>query len=321
MIGAVSFFQNPGHPMKLWPALAEKSRALGLGGGETVFYYDSEAIIAGDGQPRTVAGKPAIVLIHGLGDEADSWRHLIAPLGAAGFRVIALDLPGFGRSAVRGLINLRRHTRAVLALLNFTGAADRENPAILAGSSMGALVAEAAAFKRPDLIRALILIDGCFPMSGKADKNLFLLGLPFIGKKWYRSFRQNHDRAWRSLAPYYHRIEELPEEDRQFLRERVIARVESPDQERAYFASLRSLNRVRLCRKAWFSRRVKKFPGKILLIWGAEDRTLKPGSGEIIRALRPDAAYAEIPGTGHLPQQEDPAGTAAAILAFLETAF
>jgi pimeloyl-ACP methyl ester carboxylesterase len=321
MIGYINFFQNPGHPMKLWPALAEKSRVLNLQGGETVFYYDSEAIIAGDGQPRAVSGKPAIILIHGLGDEADSWRRLIAPLSAAGFRVIAPDLPGFGRSTARGRISVERHARAVLALLDSAGTADRENPAILAGSSMGALVAEAAAFKRPDLTRALILMGGCFPMSGKVNKNLLLLGLPFIGKKWYRSFRQNHDEAWQSLAPYYHKLEDLPEEDRQFLRERVIARVESPDQERAYFASLGSLNRMSLFRKAWFSRRIKNFPGKILLLWGAEDRVLKPGTEGIIRSLRPDAAYAEIPGAGHLPQQEKPAETAAAILGFIKTGF
>jgi pimeloyl-ACP methyl ester carboxylesterase len=314
----ISFFQNPGHPMKPWPALAEKSRVLDLRQGGTIFYYDSEAIIAGDGQPRAVSGKPSIILIHGLGDEADSWRRLIAPLSAAGFRVIAPDLPGFGRSVARGRINIGKHVRAVVSLLNTAGTADRENPAILAGSSMGAIVAEAAAFKRQDLTRALILIDGCFPMPGRVNKNLLLLGLPFVGKKWYRSFRQNHEGAWLSLGPYYHKLEDLPEEDRLFLRERVIARVESPAQEQAYFASLGSLNRMSLFRKAWGARRIKNFPGKILLLWGAEDQVLKPGTEKIIRALRPNAAYVEIPGAGHLPHQEKPAETAAAILDFLQ---
>jgi pimeloyl-ACP methyl ester carboxylesterase len=303
--------------MKLWPALAEKSRVLELHRGETIFYYDSEAIIAGDGQPRVVAGKPSLVLVHGLGDEADSWRRVFAPLSAAGFRVIAPDLPGFGRSIARGGITVARHAGAVLTLITAANAADRENPAVLAGSSMGALIAEAAAFKRPDLIRALILLDGCFPMPGGVSKKLLLL--PLTGKKWYRSFRQNHEGAWRSLAPYYHKLEALPEEDRQFLRERVIARVESPAQERAYFASLRSLTLMNLFQKAPFSRRIKNFPGKICLLWGMEDRVLNPGIAAAIRALRPNAAYGEIPGAGHLPHQEKPAETAAAILDFLKT--
>jgi pimeloyl-ACP methyl ester carboxylesterase len=319
MTDRIHFFQNGDHPMKQWPSLAEKSRVLDLPRGETLFYYDSEAIVAGDGLPRAALGKPVIVLIHGLGDEADSWRHLVDPLSAAGFRVIAPDLPGFGRSIVKGRVTIDRHADAVLELMEAAGAADRDNPAVLAGSSLGALIAESAAFKRPDMTRALILIDGCFPMSGGVNKNLLLMGLPGIGKKWYRNFRQNHDGAWRSLAPYYHNLEALPEEDRRFLRDRVIARVESPEQERAYFASLRSLNLVRLFWKAGFSYCIRNTPARIFLLWGAEDQMVRPGMAEVIRTLRPDAAYTEIPGAGHLPHQEKPAETAAAILDFLKT--
>lgn len=38
-----------------------------------------------------------LILIHGLQDEADTWRHVFEPL-AQRYRVIAPDLPGFGRS-------------------------------------------------------------------------------------------------------------------------------------------------------------------------------------------------------------------------------
>ena len=40
---------------------------------------------------------PAVVLVHGLGGFAESWRHNIASL-AARATVYAVDLPGFGRS-------------------------------------------------------------------------------------------------------------------------------------------------------------------------------------------------------------------------------
>jgi pimeloyl-ACP methyl ester carboxylesterase len=304
--------------MQPWPPLAEKSRVLRRHRGGTLFYYDSEAVNAGDGQIRALSGKPSIILIHGLGDEADSWRRVFAPLGAGPFRLIAPDLPGFGRSAARGRIHIEGHARAVLELMEASGAADKANPAVLVGNSMGALVAEAAAFRRPDLVKALILMDGCFPMSGGVNKSLLLMGLPFIGKKWYRSFRQNHESARRSLIPYYHDFEALPEEDKQFLRERVIARIESPEQERAWFASLRSLNLTGLFKKARFSRSLKKISARILLLWGAEDRVVPPAAGKAIRALRPNTIHTEIPGAGHLPHQEKPAATAAAILSFLK---
>jgi pimeloyl-ACP methyl ester carboxylesterase len=318
----IAVFQDTHHRMKPWPPLAAQGRVLSLKGGDTLFYYDSESD-AGSEAPVSGGGKkqkekPAVLFIHGLGDDADSWRHVMAPLSAAGFRALALDLPGFGRSVKKGRINANVHAEAVLALLHATGAAAPDNPAVLAGSSMGAVIAEAAAFRRPDLVKTLILMDGCFPESSKADKNILIMGLPFIGKKWYRAFRQDHEGAWRSLYGYYHNLDAMPEADKQFLRERVIARVESDTQERAYFASLRSFNLVSLFGGPGFSYCVKHFPGKIFMIWGEEDRVRTTGTTRAIRFLRPDTAYTVISGAGHLPHQEKPLETAAMILDFLK---
>lgn len=48
---------------------------------------------------REAGEGPALVLVHGLGCSADYWLHNGPPLAAAGFRVVAPDLPGFGRTA------------------------------------------------------------------------------------------------------------------------------------------------------------------------------------------------------------------------------
>src|SRR3954452_133825 len=53
--------------------------------GVPTFLYD-----AGDGPP--------VVLIHGYGDTADGWRRVAPGLIRSGHRVIALDVPPFGRS-------------------------------------------------------------------------------------------------------------------------------------------------------------------------------------------------------------------------------
>jgi pimeloyl-ACP methyl ester carboxylesterase len=137
--------------LKSGPSLAPYGTYLAIPGGE-LFYYDTKTDDA--------TGKPAIVLIHGLGDEADTWRYVFPPLAAAGCRVIALDLPGFGRSIWKGKTSMRGHRDAILRLLTMTGIAGPDHPAILAGSSLGAAVSELAACKRPDLVKALVLIDG-----------------------------------------------------------------------------------------------------------------------------------------------------------------
>jgi pimeloyl-ACP methyl ester carboxylesterase len=303
--------------MKPWPALAGRGRVLSLPGGKLFFYDDNDGMAG----RSTLAEAPSLILIHGLGDEADSWRRLMPSLSGTGRRILAPDLPGFGRSEWKGKIGVKAHAQAVLDLMQDVGAASPSNPAILVGCSMGAIIAQAAAYEHPDLVKELILIDGCFPLSSVADKGMLLMGLPFLGRAWYRGFRKNHEGAWKSLYPYYRDLDAMSAEDKDFLRRRVVARVESSGQERAYFASLRSLNNLALFGRQGFSRRIKNFPGKIHLLWGEADRVIPSAQNDAFRALRPDADFQQIPNAGHLPQQEAPEETAQAILRIMNGNF
>ncbi|MDR3192851.1 MAG: alpha/beta hydrolase [Treponema sp.] len=273
---------------------------------ERLFYYDVPGL-------GTKAGsdKRAIILIHGLGDEADSWRHLIPLLSGEGHRVLAPDLPGFGRSVYRK-VNLRRHREAVLDLLELCARPDR--PAVLAGNSMGALVAQGAAFSRPNLVKALVLIDGCFPMGGKLSPSLIFQGIPLIGRGYYRSLRGKPDEAYGSLRPYYFDLEALAEADREFLRERVMARVQSRAQENAYFSSLRSLIWANRTAASDYGRKLALWPGRLSLIWGTEDLILPPATADQVRSLRPEAGFSLIQEAGHLPHQEKPQAVAERML-------
>jgi pimeloyl-ACP methyl ester carboxylesterase len=179
---------------------------------------------------------------------------------------------------------------------------------------MGGIIAEAVAFARPDTIRGLILLDGCFPTDRGPDPRRILSALPGVGKKWYRSFRTDHDAAYRSLYAYYADFNALPEADRLFLQARVIARVESTTQERAYFGSLRSLLWMQLFSGSRFTQQVRTFPGFIRILWGEQDQVLPLTTANTLRDLRPDTVYRIMPGAGHLPHQEKPAETAAVFL-------
>jgi pimeloyl-ACP methyl ester carboxylesterase len=301
--------------MTPWPSLAPFGKTLSMSGGE-LFYYDSEG--NADSDSNSTTGKTTISLIHGLGDEADSWRHILSLLTDAGYRVIAPDLPGFGRSNWKGRISMNVHRRAVTQLITMTGAASAKKPAVFAGSSLGAGIVEMVAYQCPHLVKGLILLDGCLPFEFKTDKAMFLMSLPFVGKGWYRSFRKNHEAAWKSLYPYYRDLEAMSTADKTFLRERVIARVESPNQERGYFATLRSMNAFFLFRRRTATRIGLYAPGKIALLWGEHDRIFPPKKAELLRRLRPDARFTLIADAGHLPHQERPDVCAAEILRFLQ---
>ncbi|GHU72147.1 alpha/beta hydrolase [Spirochaetia bacterium] len=310
---------NPSAVFKPWSALADSAKSLSLEKNDTIFYYDSEgsADAPASAAPKPApASLPAIILVHGLGDEADSWRHLIPLLAQAGCRTLAIDLPGFGRSVAHGRINLKRHAEAVCRFMEETGAASATEPVILAGNSMGGAVVQLAAAKRPDLVKALVLIDGGLPLAARVPGSMLIGALPVLGKKWYRSLRKNHEGAYRSLFGYYGDFEKLPQIDRDFLRERVIARVESNAQEKAYFGSMRSTIRTNICGTGAFGRSLRAFPGRVLILWGEKDPLFPPDAASPLRVLRPDAVFTVIPGAGHLPHQEKPEETAGAILQF-----
>jgi pimeloyl-ACP methyl ester carboxylesterase len=82
---------------------------------------------------------PGIVLLHGWGDDADTWRPLLAELAKRHRRAIAVDLPGFGDAA-------RLHDGSVLPQLDaFTGDLVQtwaaKEPVVVAGTSLGGCLA------------------------------------------------------------------------------------------------------------------------------------------------------------------------------------
>jgi len=290
--------------MKPWPPLASKAFCLKDGSGNTIFFYDCPPDNKTLKESDTSA--PVFVLVHGLGDEADSWRHLIPLLNDRGFRVLALDLPGFGRSVVTGKVSFKNHAVAVLKLIEATV---QTTPVFLAGNSMGAMIAEAAALQKPEAVRGLVLIDGSIP-GGPANPGLFALAKMLFSRKWYRAYRGRPDAAWGSLYPYYADLDAMPQADKDFLRQRVVARVESPTQEDAYFASQRSLVHAFASETSRFAREIQQYKGKILLIWGEKDRLMPLSSAETFKNLREGIALELISGAGHLPHQEKPEETA-----------
>jgi pimeloyl-ACP methyl ester carboxylesterase len=300
-------------PMTHWPDLAPFARTMAVPEirGE-LFLYDSERGARGGGDDSGSSARTPVILIHGLGDEADTWRHLF-PILARERRVIAPDLPGFGRSAAREKITIKTHAAAVRAIIAETG------PAILIGSSMGAAIAELAAFLEPERVKGLVLIDGGLPSAGGLSTAMLANLVPGSGERRYRAWRYDHEGAYQSLAPYYADLDALSDADRDFLRLRVIARVESDSQCAAYFSSFRSFMATAMFRGSYISESLETLRCPIIVLWGSEDRILPPDSREPIFRVRPDARDEMIDGAGHLPHQEKPREVAAILGAFFGT--
>ena len=283
-------------PMASWPALGPYAKAFDSKDLGRLFYYDS-------GSPS----EHTVVLIHGLGDEADSWRHLF-PLLAKGARVLAFDLPGFGRSVPARRVSLGYCADAVLGLLKEEGIVH----ATLVGSSLGAPVAQLAAMHDEERVEALALVDGGIPGLA-ATPGAWRMLAPVIGERSYSGLRGKADAAFASLAPYYADIAALSEEDRSFLRVRVVERVDSDGQMRAYFSLLRSLALWAGIYKGLFIKSLAAFRGPVLVAWGEEDCVAPPSAADRLVGIAQRGTKLIIAGAGHLPQQEKPEPLAEAI--------
>ena len=97
---------------------------------------------------------PLVLLCHGWPELAFSWRHQIPALAAAGYRVVAPDMRGFGQSeapADASAYSLLHTVGDMVALVAALG----ESQAVIVGHDWGAPVAWTAALLRPDIFRAV----------------------------------------------------------------------------------------------------------------------------------------------------------------------
>ena len=128
-----------------------------------IFHYD-----AGEGVP--------VILVHGFNHHAEAWVRNIDALVEAGHRVVALDLPGFGRSGVpRMRYSLAGYAKFLVAFMDVL---DIEQ-AHLVGSSMGGAIVLKAAIEEP---RRVLTVTGVDPagMFNTVPRTWALAGHPVV---------------------------------------------------------------------------------------------------------------------------------------------
>jgi pimeloyl-ACP methyl ester carboxylesterase len=97
---------------------------------------------------------PLVLLVHGFPESWYSWRHQLPALAAAGYRAVAIDVRGYGRSSKPLAVEDYRMVRLVadnVALVRALG----EEQAVIVGHDWGAPIAWNTAMLRPDVFRAV----------------------------------------------------------------------------------------------------------------------------------------------------------------------
>ena len=236
---------------------------------------------------------PGIVLLHGWGDSADTWRPLLAELAAIGRRAIAADLPGFGHASglARGPLLPQLDDFAAALVHEWS---DGE-PVLVAGSSLGGAVALRLAE------HAELPIAGVMPVSpaglerpGWFDgverdpivRRLLDLPMPVPGA------------LVRSLVGADARLDPLASQ------RDVVDAFAADHGSRRSAAALLDSGRSLLPELATAPFDLAAVACPVLLVWGAHDRRL-PGSGArgVLDAL-PATRVELIEGCGRSPQLE-----------------
>ena len=143
---------------------------------------------------------PLVLLLHGFPESWYSWRHQLPALAAAGYRAVAIDVRGYGRSSrpeetsAYRMLDLVEDNVAVVHALG-------ERSAVLVGHDWGATIAATSALVRPDVFRAVALLSVPYaPPGGPRPSEVF----PHIGgedEEFYVSYFQEPGRAEAEIEP------------------------------------------------------------------------------------------------------------------------
>lgn len=268
----------------------------------TFIDLDGQLVHLRDEGPRD---DPApVVLLHGTASSLHTWDGWTKALRGTR-RVIRFDLPAFGLTGPNASGDYRGDTyaRFVLALLDRL----QVERFVIAGSSLGGEVAWRTAVLAPQRVAALILVDAAGPdfRSDSVPAGFVIARVPVLS----RAFEYVLPRAL--VAASLHNVYGDP------------ARITPELVDRYYELALREGNRRALgqrlqqVQRGADAGRIATIRVPTLILWGGRDRLVPPAVAKAFEAAIPGSEVVMLDDLGHVPHEEDPARTVAAVQAFL----
>lgn len=255
-----------------------------------------------DEGPRT--DPQPIVLLHGTSASLHTWDGWADALKDQR-RVIRMDLPGFGLTGPMpdGDYRLTRYVNFVIALLDQLGV----QQAVLAGNSFGGNLAWKIAVDHPQRVSKLVLVDAA--------------GYPFDPASMPIGFKIAQIPALRPMMEHT-----LP---RSMIESSVRNVYGDPSKvtpelvDRYQELTLRSGNRSALVERfrqspsGEFTAQIPQVRQPTLILWGAQDRLIPPDNALRFQRDIAGSRLVMFDALGHVPHEEDPEQTVAAVQAFL----
>jgi pimeloyl-ACP methyl ester carboxylesterase len=253
---------------------------------------------------------PPVILLHGFGASAYSWRFL-GPVLARDHRVLTIDLKGFGLSAKPedGKYAIRDQADLVAEFIRTRDL----HELVVIGHSMGGGVTLMTYFKvrgdDPARIKKLVLIDSAgYPQ--KMPLFIWLANVPGLGSVGGQLISPRFVAARALRKCYYHKDRITDEQIDTYAyygslpgaREAVIATAQQimPEDIEAVTACYQTIN------------------VPVLIIWGAEDEVVPLSVGKQFKRDIPNSELVILPECGHMPPEEEAQETNRLITQFLK---
>jgi pimeloyl-ACP methyl ester carboxylesterase len=272
--------------------------------------YRVQWLAQGSGQP--------IVLLHGFGASIGHWRKNIPALAAAGYRVYAIDLLGFGGSQ-KPPIDYSMELWQDL-VLDFWAEFIQE-PALWVGNSIGALLALMLSAAAPERTRGTVLLNCAGGLNHRPEELNPVLRLvmgtfaqvvntPGIGRFMFNQIRQKH-RIRGTLKQVYGNPEAVTPE--------LVDLLHEPSGDEGAYETFASILAAPPGPKP--ETLLPQIAGPLLVLWGETDPWTPIQGAKIYQDLAETAGdrvtFLSIPNTGHCPHDERPEVVNSAIINWL----
>jgi len=238
---------------------------------------------------------PPMLLIHGFASSNLVWSKVLLGLAAAGFRVIAPDLLGYGYSSKPRKLDYSIDSQARL-IVSFLKQLEIDR-AVIVGSSYGGAVAATVALDNPDVVEKLILVGA---VTNNAPTRYLLMRLfssPIIGDIVSPLVVSSRRLLRARMKGVYDRHEWVLDEKRVHARHLPLR---TRGTHRAIIRTVRRWDADRVSRDAHL------LAQPTLVLWGDNDREVPLRDGERLHQEISQSRLVVFRECGHLPHEEYP---------------
>ncbi|MEI7500331.1 MAG: alpha/beta hydrolase [Bacteroidota bacterium] len=256
--------------------------------------------------------KGKVILIHGFCGSTFCWRNNYDTLEAANYKVVAIDLPGFGYSERDAKLNQSQSNRGRLIweLLKKIDGNDTTKWNIV-GHSMGGGAAEALALMNPGKSKSLTILDGMIFIKNN-NVNLSVVGLVNqpLYKKLLLSYTEHRYLSFnnfrRQLKGTYGFLPDTITTNGYWQPLQIEGTAETVVNLLANSNEIQELD----------AKGLNQLP--VLVIWGKKDRTIRLKNGKKLKRAVPSIELKVIPNARHMAMETHPKEFNHLLLEFLD---